>query len=372
MIAINIRSRYDIAYAEKDRMITKLVPYISAAAAAVGLLLIIIGQSGEMASLLLRFCAPFVVAYAFLGIYAFMHRDVSAIDDRLTLLTVLLIVPLVISVAMIIATSYVMPEVIDYLMDMVGEWASKGVAVFIAIYSLTILMMFMSHGVISTVVAYFRRYTVRIYLSLEKIRNDRTDTPRNKISKWIYCVPEVIDVQRIELEPSPDKRFPTRMFVSMAFSIFAIGLSISSYIFLNPIFQSTLTIDEAVMITAILTFFMPVLVIPWFITRDIGAKIKSQARDYYLWKGMRRRLYQGFFAIMVLLSMFAISLYFGYDIVRTSYTYAGYVLITAFLSFFYAFIYSNYYHKGFKEGIVKEFAEAKRTETEAVPRDPPQ
>jgi len=371
-MAINIKGRYDIAYIEKDRMITKLVPYISVAAALVGILLIIIGHSSEMASLLLRFCAPFVVAYALLGVYAFLHRDVPALDDKTTLIALLLIVPLVISVAMIVATSYIMPEVVDYLIEAVGSWASKTVAVFIAIYSLTLLMMFMSHGVISTVVAYFRRYTVRIYLSLEKIRNDRTDSPRNKISKWIYCVPEVIDVQRIELEPAPDKRFPLGMFASMAFSIFALGLAISSYIFLNPIFQSTLTIDEAVMITVILTFFMPILVIPWVITRDTGAKIKSQARDYYLWKGMRRRLYQGFFAIMVLLSMFAISLYLGYDIVRTSYTYAGYVLITAFLSCFYAFIYANYYHKGFKEGIVKEFAETKKPCGEVKPPAPQQ
>jgi hypothetical protein len=177
----------------------------------------------------------------------------------------------------------------------------------------------------------------------------------------VYGIPDIIDVQRIELEPIPNNnKFPTKMFFSLAFSIFALGLSISSYIFLNPIFQSALTLEETVIIAVIVAFFVPVLIIPWFITRETGAKVKSQARDYYLWKGMKRRLYQGFFAIVVLLSMLTISLYLGYDIIRTSYTYAGYVLITAFLSLIYAFIYANHYHKGFKEGIVKEFGEAKR------------
>jgi hypothetical protein len=262
---------------------------------------------------------------------------------------------------LILATSYVMPEIMDLMVDVTGSWASKNLAVLITIYSLTALMMFTSHGVISVVVAYFRKYTTRIYLSLEKIRNDDTDTGRNKISRWVYDVPNIIDVQRIELEPMQDgKRFPTKLFSSMAFSIFALGLSISSYIFLNPIFQSALTIEEAVIITVILTFFIPVLVIPWFITKDTGAKIKSQARDYYLWKGMRKRLYQGFFTVIVFLSLLAISVYLGYDIVRTTYTYAGYVLITAFLSLLCAFIYANYYHNGFKEGIIRDFNEAKK------------
>ncbi|MDR0198667.1 MAG: hypothetical protein LBI08_02875 [Methanomassiliicoccaceae archaeon] len=361
IIGDHIANEYDRDIcAEKDRVITKAVPYIALVSALTGLLLAYIAHSDEMGLLLLRFCSPFVLGFALLGVYAFIRREEGALNGKVTLI-IFLTAPMIISLTMIAVTSYIMPEIIDYMLEITGNRADKNVTVIVILYSLTVLMTFASHGVISTVVAYFRRYTARIYLSLEKIKNDHTDSRRNRISRWVYSVPDVIDVQRIELEPAADNNmFPKKMFSSLAFSIFALGLSISSYIFLNPIFQSALTIDEAVIITVILTFFMPVLVIPWFITRDIGAKIKSQARDYYLWKGMRKRLYQGFFAIMVFLSMLAISLYLGYDIVRTSYTYAGYVLITAFLSVLYAFIYANYYHKGFKEGIIQDFNEAKR------------
>ncbi|MCL2142647.1 MAG: hypothetical protein FWH44_00065 [Methanomassiliicoccaceae archaeon] len=359
---ISIDNDYDMdGSLRKDRAIIKAVPYIALASALAGLVLAFMAAKGEMGSLLLRFCSPFVVGFAGLGVYSFVHRDKGALQESTTAL-ILSAVPLIISLGIIFATSYIMPETIDFLTDLTGSWAAKEVAVLLSIYSLTILMMFTSHGVISTVVAYFRRYTARIYLSLEKIKNDDTDTRRNKISRWVYDVPDIIDVQRIELEPVQSHgRFPRRIMFSLAFSIFALGLSISSYIFLNPIFQSALTIGEAVLITMILTFFMPVLVIPWFITKDTGAKIKSQARDYYLWKGMRKRLYQGFFTVVVFLSLLAISLYMGYDIVRTSYTYAGYVLITAFLSLLYAFIYANYYHRGFKKGIIHDFNEAKMT-----------
>jgi hypothetical protein len=139
-----------------------------------------------------------------------------------------------------------------------------------------------------------------------------------------------------------------------------LGLAVSSYIFLNPIFEMTMTLEEAIIVTSLITFFIPVLVVPWLITRDIGAKVKSQARDYYLWKGMKSRLYAGAFAFMMFFSLFAISMYFGYDIVRATYTYVGYVAITVYLSLIYAFIYTNYYHKGFREGIIKNFNEAKK------------
>ena len=347
-------------YEEKDRIIMKAVPYAILASAILGLLLVFIAHDAQMGSLLLRFCAPFVLGFAVLGAYAFAHRDNGTINERLTLIMMLILVPLFISVMMIVVTSYVMPEVIDYFVEMTGSWFDKNFAVLITIFFLTVLMMFMSHGVLATVVAYFRRYTVRIYLSIEKIKNDPSDTTRSKISRWVYCIPDIIDVHRIELEPIPnEERFPIKMFASLAFSIFALGLSISSYIFLNPIFQSALTLNETVAITAILTFFIPVLVIPWYITKDTGAKIKSQAKDYYLWKGMRSRLYQGFFAIMVFLSLLAISVYLGYDMVRTSYTYGGYVLLTVYFSLLYAFIYVNYYRREFKGAIIREFNEAK-------------
>jgi len=273
---------------------------------------------------------------------------------------VFVVVPLAASLILVLFTSYVMPEIMDIFADWMISKTDKAVTIFAVVYSLSVLMTFTGHGVISTVVAYFRKYTARIYLSIEKIKNDGTDSGRNKISRWVYDIPDIIDIERIELEPvRDDGRFPVKMFASMAFSIFALGLCVSSYIFVNPIFQSTLTLGETVIMGVILTFFIPVLVIPWFITMDVGAKIKSQAKDYYLWKGMRRRLYQGFFSFALLSSMFVISMYLGYDLERTLLTYAGYVAITAFLSLLYAFIYADYYHKGFKKGIIDQFEEMK-------------
>ena len=343
----------------KDRVIMKAVPYIAAASFITGVLLALFTNATEIGAILLRFCAPFVLGFALLGVYSFIKRDEGTVSVPV-IVSIFVLVPLIASFILILFTSYVMPEIMDIFADLMISKTDKAITILIVVYSLSVLMTFTGHGVISTVVAYFREYTARIYLSIEKIKNDGTDSGRSKISKWVYDIPDIIDIERIELEPVRDNEgFPVKMFASMAFSIFALGLCVSSYIFVNPIFQTALTLDEAVIMGVILTFFIPVLVIPWFITMDVGAKIKSQAKDYYLWKGMRRRLYQGFFSFALLSSMFVISVYLGYDLERTLLTYAGYVAITAFLSLLYAFIYADYYHSGFKKGIIDKFNDLK-------------
>jgi len=348
------------ANSRKDRLIIKALPYVVIISAVSGITLMLIMGRQDIGRTLLELFSPFVIGFAGLGVFSFYHRGRGLLDWRITVM-ILLATPFLISVILVFFTSYVMPEVLEFLEKLTLTTTNKIITVFGFVYALMFLMVLTSHGVISTVVAYFRRYTTMIYLSIEKIKNDATDSARGKFSRWIYEIPDVIDIRSVELEPAHDNdTFPVKMFFSMAFSIFALGLSISSYIFLNPIFQSTFTLGETVAITVILSFFVPVLVIPWFITKSTGAKIKSQARDYYLWKGMKRRLYQGFFAVMFLLSMFAISVYLGYDIWRTSMTYAGYVAITAFLSLLYSFVYINFYYSGFKKAIIDDFNEAKK------------
>ena len=343
----------------KDRTVIRAVPYVVVISAIFGLFMVFIGP-WSVGRVFLRFCSSFVIGFAVLGIYSFIHRDRGVLDWRIVA-AILLLIPLIISVTLFLLDTYLMPGMMNFLNEYISFDSGKAAKIFFFSYSTTILMVLTCHGVVSTVVAYFRNYTAKIYLSIEKIKNDETDTGRSRISRWIYNIPDIIDVRCIELEPAPDDgKFPMRMFAPLAFSIFALGLIVSSYIFLNPIFEKTFSLEEAVIVTVVLTFFVPVLVIPWFITRDTGAKIKSQARDYYLWKGMKKRLYEGFFAFVVLLSLFAISMYIGYDLVRASYTYLAYIAITAFLSLMYAFVYSNHYHKWFRKGIIKNFNDAKK------------
>jgi hypothetical protein len=345
--------------ARKDRNIVRAVPFVALISAIAGLILVLTGPK-DLGSILIRFCAPFMFGFAALGFYSLTARDKGLLDGRITVM-IFILTPLLFSVSVTLVAENMMPEILNILNRVAGADVHETVMIFISVYAITLLMSLTSHGVISTVVAYFRSYTTRIYLSIEKIKNDDSDTTRNKISRWVYQIPEIIDIERIEFDPVPgDGKFPRKVFVSLTLSIFVLGLSISSYIFLNPIFAGTLSLDEAVIVTMILTFFVPVLVIPWSITRDTGAKIKSQAKDYYLWKGMKKRIYGGFFTFMVFLTMFAVCVYLGYDLERMFYTYLGYIIITAFTSLLYAFVYADYYYTGFKEGIIEDFNEAKK------------
>ena len=355
----NIETEESVS-SKRDRSIVKAMPYIALACTVAGLIFAAFGWFG-IDAMLLRFTIPYMIGFAALGAYSFRFRDASRLGRPVTTLIVLT-VPLIAFFILWGATrDGMMPGIMEVLEKYMLTPVSEAVTILVVVYGITALFMLVSHGVLSTVVAYFRKFTARIFLSIEKIRNDGTDSRSRRFCKAMYDIPDIIDIMSVELEPVDHcRRFPKKMFTSIASSIFALGLLISSYIFLNPIFADAMTLEEAVLVTVIITFFVPVFVIPWHITKDVGAKVKSQARDYYLWKGLRKRLFEAFFTFTLLLSMFVIYVYFGYDLERTLLTYAGYVAITASLSLIYAFVYMNYYHKGFREGIIKSFADEKK------------
>jgi hypothetical protein len=131
---------------------------------------------------------------------------------------------------------------------------------------------------------------------------------------------------------------------------------ICSYFFINPLFLQIIPFEEMLLIGTLLSLFISPLVIPWSIVKSIGAKVKSSApRDFYLWKGMRGRLYQGFFAIAFFMMLLTLSVYMGMDFSRIVTTYLGYVAFMGIISLITSFVYVNTYYKGFKNGIIKSY-----------------
>jgi len=221
-----------------------------------------------------------------------------------------------------------------------------------------VVAIFASHGVISVIVAYFRKYIARVYKSMKRLKNDGTDNNVGKFTLWMYKIPKIIDIYSVELEPVDyDEKLRINLLTSVSLNIFALGIVLCSYLFLNPIFIDQMTFTEMIVIAMLLSVFIPVLVIPWHITKDTGAKIKSQARDYCLWTGMKKTLYRSFFTIAILVFLVAMLAFTGNDYERVILTYAGYIVFMGFMSFLFTFIYINNYHKGLIEGITDRYKE---------------
>lgn len=345
---------------KNDRIIIKMLPYLVVICFMAGILNIVFRMSDKtVGSVLVRFCEAFVVGFMLLGLYSYFKAGKPIVKNKIPLF-LFAIGPVAVAAVSFILGELAMPDIFESELFQRSDDLGKDILVSAGkIYLVMFMAISVVYGVESVVSSYFRQYVSRVYRYIEKLKNDGTDGRKGNFTLKLYDVPEIIDIQSVEMDPiEREKRFPMEDFISMSFSIFALGLIICSYIFLNPVFMQTMTIYETMMIGILISFFIPVLIMPWYITRETGTKVKSQARDLYLWKGMKKRMYQSFFAFTMVLFLILITLYLGSDMMRITYTYIGYAAFLMFMSIIYSFTFFNRYNTELKDGIIRKFEES--------------
>lgn len=344
----------------KDAIVIKVLPYLVVACLLTGVINVIFrGTEGTLGMILVRLCEPFVVGFMLLGVYAVIKRAAPVTTSKIPILC-MIVGPVVVAACAFMIGEYLIPGIFgSALFERTDNIIVDILLCSGKLYLILIMVMLVVHGVEAVVSSHFKTYISRVYRYMETLKNDGTDGRKGELTLKMYDVPEIIDIERVEMEPIERKGFPLDDCISMAVSIFALGLIICSYIFLNPVFMQNMTIYETMMIGIIISFFIPVLIMPWYITKETGTKIKSQApRDLYLWKGLRKRMYQSFFAFTMILFLIILTLYLVKDLSRVTYTYLGYVTFLMFTSIIYAYMFFNYYNVELKEGIIKRFEES--------------
>lgn len=340
-----------------DRAITKILPYLIIVCTIIGAVNVTFFRNNGFGDMLLGFCESYVAGFFALGLFAIFYRGKGVVKNKVPLVFFGL-GPLAVAIVGYYLAVFVIPEAFEsVIFENSGSDLHNIVITAARIYGLMIASLIIVFGVVSVVAANFRQYIARVYKYIGRQKNDGTEDRKARFTLRMFEVPDIIDIEGVELEVDENEGFPMDDFVSMAVSIFALGLIICSYFFLNPVFMENTTIYEAIMVGILISFFVPVLVMPWYITRETGAKVISKSRPYYLWKGLKNRLFQSFFAFTFVLFLVIIALYFGSDMIRVTYTYVGYIAFFVFMSIIYSYIFFNRYNTEIKEGIVKKFYE---------------
>ena len=146
----------------------------------------------------------------------------------------------------------------------------------------------------------------------------------------------------------------------LVFSLRPAGITVWIGKIINPLFLDVMSWKTMLSIMLMLSMFVPVLVVPWQLVEDLGAKVRSDApRDYYLYVGAKKRLFSTFAALGVFMMMFVLSLYFGNDVLDILKNYLYYLIPLVFTSAMYAFIYSNNFHEAMKLTIQARFEDYK-------------
>ena len=348
VINVDEETRHD----RLDKLIVKVFPVFLVLCVIFTVFLIFYLNNFSFRGVIFGICLGFVLSFAALGIVCITLADKGVITG-IYIVPLIIIIPALVSLLMnFIGSNIGFNEFMVKYFDIFGKNLDL-VSILISVYSITLLFFCVAYGVLSVIVGYFRSYFYRVLRSLEK----PLETRRGRISKWLFQIPDIIDVESIELDPdTDDDKFNTALFFSTFFSLFVLGIVICSYLFINPLFLRVMPFEEMLLIGMLLSLFISPLVIPWSIVKSIGAKVTSDApRDYYLWKGMRGRLYQGFFAITFFMMLLTLSVYLGMDFSRIATTYLGYLIFMGTISVITSFIYVNTYYKGFKNGIIKSY-----------------
>jgi hypothetical protein len=363
MMHIDEETRHD----RLNSAIYSLFPFFLVACCVISAVLLFINGFDGIEDLMLSLCQGFVIGFIFLGIPTTLLSDKGVMGFSKQL-AIYLLVPIVVGATMTIAGYTVAPWILEFsLMPHMGSFVPDLIRMCIEMYIFILCGSLAINAVITVVVAYLSRYMGKIYLSVEDARKSGA-TRGARLSEAMFQVPDIIDVEDVELEPFVDQdRIQWYRAFGLAFTMFMFGTVICSNIFLNPYFIEIIPYDEMVVIGVLLSMFLPVLIFPWQITEAVGAKVKSKARDYYLWKGLKNRLYQSFFTVAVFVLLIFILIYLGIDFSTVAYTYLAYLSIMGAVSLLYAFIYYNRHYVGFKSGVAKNFytlKEAKRNEEE--------
>ncbi|MCL2032545.1 MAG: hypothetical protein FWG96_04690 [Methanomassiliicoccaceae archaeon] len=348
IINLNEDTRHD----KLDRLITGIFPYFLVICSVFTIILTIYLENYSFTGILFGICLGFALGFLMLGMACVFLSDRGVITWKYVVPIVSLLPALVAVILSIVGSDIGFNEFIVKYFDVFGENTDL-VALMVSTYSITLMTFFVAYGVVSVIVGYFRSYFYRILRALERPPEER----KNHVPEWLFQIPEIIDIKTIEFEPdADDEKFNTKLFLNTAFSLFALGIVICSYIFINPLFLQIIPSEDMLLIGMLLSLFISPLVIPWSIVKSIGAKVTSDApRDFYLWKGMRGRLYQGFFAVTFFMMLLTLSVYLGMDFMRILNTYLGYVAFMGIVSMITSFVYVNTYYKGFKNGIIKSY-----------------
>ena len=339
-----------------DKFIVKVFPPFAATCTIFALFLIFYMRDYSFTGAVFGVCLGFALGFIILGVVCVILSDRGVIT-RKYVVPVVIIVPMLIAVVLYYAgTNTGVSDFIVKYFDVFGKNMDM-MSLLVGVYSIALMVLLVAYAVVSVIVSYFRSYFYRVLRSLE----NPSETKRSRITNWLFQIPDIIDVRSVELEPdTEDNRFNLELFVNIAFSLFLLGIVICSYLFINPLFLEIMSFEEMLLIGMLMSLFISPLVIPWSIVKSVGAKITSDApRDFYLWKGMRGRLYQGFFTITFFMMLLTLSVYLGMDFSRILMTYLGYVSFIGVISIVTSFVYVNTYYKGFKNGIIKSYLRSK-------------
>lgn len=324
-------------------------------------------QKIPVSQLVSSFLSAVTASFFIAGIPAFLSRRKIGLTPSKKIVWWLSIVAMVADAVILIGllvANQLYPEVFDFPTTVPGIIVT-GIGFIIVLFftflAVGLAAMIVAFGVIGVMSAAERRLTPWILSEIIEQGASQNPSLIGRAVKWLFDIPDVLDSRTLSLAPAAPRGWVgwSDLKAPVFWQLF-FGFVLAVYISLNPFFsnrspQALLAIFSALSTAAIL---IPVVVLPWFVYKSLGASIKGQTKPFTLFNGIRARIFQSYLALGTIVILVRLS--FSEVAVAFATYLTGFAAFTASLlgvSLICTFVYVNYFENDLVEDIIGKFRE---------------
>jgi hypothetical protein len=306
--------------------------------------------------------ASFLVA----GIPSILTYRRHGLTPRRKILIWMCVLSLVTTVAMVVgiavASQYVADSV-EFPEMSIAEVLFMGGAIvitlFLAFYVMFFLALVIAFGAVGVLSAAERRITPWILRRVVELGSSQRPSLLDRGVRWLFDIPDVLDTKTLNINPMPGRTWVGRsdLKIPVAWQVF-FGVILAVYISFNP-FISDRSPAALLGIFSLLTsaaVFIPVIILPWFIFKRLGAEIRGQTKQFMLYNGIRARVFQSYLAVGTIFILVRLSFS---EIAVAIQTYLigffAFALVLLGASLLCTFVYVNYFENHLVDDIVLQF-----------------
>jgi len=270
-------------------------------------------------------------------------------------------------------------DLYDIAIDVPGIGTPDGYMLFIFLFLevlggtflLMIIYLIIGFGVVGVMSVVARGVTPKIIFDIMNITSNITDDMKKRDRKryikytairWLFDIPDALDSKGFVVTYDRGKTRPYPWFLfkrAVMWEIF-FCIIVIIYISFNPFLIELEGFEpqDLVAISASISTFVPMLILPWFIYFGLDARIKGPVKDFKLYKGLRSRAIRTLVAFGTLFLFIRLATR-DIDLEPLLLSFVWYFLLFFVITLVFTFIFFNYFEDGVASDIAKEYEKIK-------------
>ena len=304
------------------------------------------------------------LSFLVVGVPVYFRHRTRSLTPRRTILrwiaAVSVAITAVMALSIALAAVYA-PDLVHFDGVSAGELLVGAVLIVVILFIIDFVLcmssLLVAFGVVGVLSALERRYTVWTLRQIARLGTSKGFSMADRAVKWLFNIPGVLDTKTLSVRPQePRGRVSISDLKAPVLWQLIFGFVLAVYISFNPFFSDR-SPEALLRLFSLLTsasILIPLIILPWFMFRRLGAGLSGQTRQFTLYEGIRSRMFQSYFAvgtivILVRLSIQEIAVALEYFV----FAFAAF-MITLFISAsVITFVYLNYFENKLTEDIVE-------------------